>query len=158
MKIHGATLTRPQIEVVVIPRPTGDIIFQAQPVTEFADFFKLCPAPIPPTLRRKDGAVVQDVEDKQYKLNLDAWATQRTDWMIIKSLQVTEGLEWESVDSSNPDTWKNFRTELETSGLTALEINAVINIVVEACGLNQSKIEEATKRFLAGRAQASNAP
>lgn len=151
MKIHGKKIDRPEIGVVAIPRRDGDLIFMAQPVTEFEDFLKLCPMPLPPTITRKGGAQAHDVEDKDYKAAMDVWATQRTDWMIIKSLQATETLEWETVNLSDCSTWKNYQKEFEGSGLTSIEINSIVQIVIDACGLNQKKIDEATKRFLAGQ-------
>lgn len=153
MKLHGRKLNKPDFEVCVIPRAGSDLVFKAQPVMDFDAFNKLCPMPTPPSITRPGGVTSQDVEDPEYKVALDAWAANRTDWMIIQSLNATEGIEWEGVNNSDPSTWKNFRTEFETSGLTAVEINAVINAVIEACGLNSKKIEEATKRFLAGQTQ-----
>jgi hypothetical protein len=152
MKINGQVITKPEDEVVVIPRRSGDLVFKARAV-DFSDFMKLCPAPQAPTMIVKGGGKSLNVEDKEYKKALSVWATQRTNWMIIKSLQATEGFEWETVKMDEPSTWGNFQQELEDSGLTALEINAVVQIVLDACGLNQKKIDEATKRFLAGQAQ-----
>jgi hypothetical protein len=154
MKIKGRKLDKPQVEVCVIPRHDGDIVFKAQPVVDFTDFVALCPMPQAPVILKRGGTESRDVEDKDYKAALDKWAEQRTDWMIIKSLQATEELEWETVNVSDPSTWSNFRLEFEKSGLTGIEVNAVISIVIDACGLNQKKIEEATKRFLAGQVPA----
>lgn len=151
MKLNGRKLDKPQIEVCVIPRREEDLVFKAQPVLDFEPFNKLCPMPTPPSITRPGGVTSQDVEDPDYKKQLDTWAENRTDWMIVQSLSATEGLEWETVNLSDPSTWKNFRVEFEKSGLTAIEVNAVISIVIDACGLNNKKIEEATKRFLAGQ-------
>lgn len=152
MKINGNANLKPHIEIVVIPRGGNDLVFKAQPVTDFDDFLKLCPMPLPPKIVRKGGAVGEDVEDANYKASIEVWATSRTDWMILKSLQATEGLEWETVNMSDCSTWTNYRKELETSGLTGIEVNRIIQAVVDACGLNQKKIDEATARFLAGQA------
>lgn len=151
MKINGRKLDKPQIEVCVIPRRDGDLIFKAQPIVDFTDFVALCPMPIPPTVIRKGGEKGQDVEDPAYKEALNTWAKQRTDWMILKSLAATDDLEWETVKLNDPSTWGNYAKEFETSGLNPAEVNSIINIVVDACGLNQKKIDEATKRFLAGQ-------
>lgn len=158
MKINGRKLARPDFEVCVIPRADGDLVFKAQPVLDFDAFTKLCPMPTPPSITRPGGVTSQDVEDPKYKAAIDTWAENRTDWMIIQSLNATEGIEWEGVNHSDPSTWKNFRTEFETSGLTGIEVNAIIAAVVEACGLNSKKIEEATKRFLAGQVQGHAKP
>jgi hypothetical protein len=71
--------------------------------------------------------------------------------MILKSLSATEGLEWEQVDMSKPETWHNYGDELVSSGFSPAEIFAITEAVMTACGLNQKKIDEATERFLAGQ-------
>lgn len=157
MKLNGQTIKKPEDEVVVIPRRDGDLVFKARAV-DFADFLKLYPQPTPPVMLMKGGAKSVNVEDKEYKKAVEVWATQRTNWMIIKSLEATEGFEWETVKLDNPDTWGNFNKEFEDSGLTAVEVNAILNAVLDACGLNQKKIDEATKRFLAGQAEKQSAP
>lgn len=156
MKINGQPINKPEDEIVVIPRRTGDLVFKARSV-DFADFIKMMPQPTPPMVIMKGGAKSHNIEDKDYKKAMEVWATQRTNWMIIKSLEATEGFEWETVKLEDPSTWGNFQKEFEDSGLTAVEINAIVSIVLDACGLNQKKIDEATKRFLAGQAPAQSA-
>ena len=157
MKFNKKSDLKPDIEIVAIPRRDGAMIFKAAAVTEFDDFLKLCPMPIPPSIMRKGGVQGQNIEDPTYKAELDAWATRRTDWMIIKSLQATEALEWDTVKMEDCMTWTNFRTEFLASGLTPIEINTIIQAVVDACGLNQKKIDQATASFLAGQAALSAA-
>jgi hypothetical protein len=152
MKMFGKKNLKPDVEIAVVPRREGNLVFKAQPVTEFDDFDKLCPMPQAPIIQKRGGEESRNVEDVAYKASLDAWATMRTDWMIVKSLQATEGLEWETVNLAECSTWTNYKTELMASGLTPIEINTVIQAVVDACGLNQKKIDEATKSFLAGQA------
>lgn len=152
MKIAGQVIEGPKTEVIVIPRESGDIVFKAQPVLDFEPFEKINPTPNPPETMFPGGRKVQNLEDPNYKKELDNWAQQKTDWMVLKSLEATEGLEWETVDMAKPDTWENFKTELAKT-FTPGEQSKIIEIVLIACGLNQSKIDEATKRFLATQAQ-----
>lgn len=149
MKIHGKKVEGPQEEVVVIPRSSGDLVFKAKAVLNYEDFDKACPRPTPPKVIRPGGVRSSDPEDAEYLKQLDEWATNKTSWMILKSLSATEGLEWETVDWADPKTWKNYTKEMTESGLSAGETARIISIVMEACGLNQNKIDEATKRFLA---------
>jgi len=44
------------------------------------------------------------------------------------------------------------------SGLTAIEVNRIVETVMTVNGLNSRKIEEATKAFLAGPAAMSDTP
>jgi len=151
MKIKGQAIDGPQEEVVVIPRGDSEIVFKARAVLNFEPFEKINPMPQPKEKMLPGGERVQNLDDPDYEKKLQEWAQQKSDWMIIKSLSATEGLEWDTVDLAKPDTWGNYRTELETT-FTPGECSKIINIVMTACGLNQDKIEEATKRFLAGQA------
>ncbi len=151
MKLHGKKID-PASETLVLPRSSGDLVFIATAVASYENFDKLCPHPVPPTIKRPGQPEAQDTTDKDYLKALDQWASCRTAWMIIESLNATPGIEWETVKPSEPTTWLNFQKELEASGLTQGECMRVINIVLDANGLNEKKIEAATKNFLAGAA------
>jgi len=155
MKITGHDLKERYVETVVIPRTKTNIVIKAQAVLSFKDFEKLCPAPIPVEGMRKNQATgvmepFQDVESEKYKTALTDWAIKRTEYMILKSLEATEGLEWEKVEMSKPDTWKHYAQELVDGGFSDMESTRIINAVTTACGLNEEKITEATNSFLAG--------
>jgi hypothetical protein len=152
VKIQGKTFSGPDTIPVVIPRSDGDVVFKAQAVLDFSDFDALCPVPEPPGVIKPGNVRTKDPEDADYLEAMDVWAIKRTNWMILKSLDATEGLEWETVDKSDPETWDNFRTEMQNSGFTIVEVGRIIATVTEACGLNQDKIDEATERFLAAQA------
>lgn len=150
MKINGKEIQKQGIETVVFPRTDGDLVFKAQPITSFEDFDKLCPAPKAPELLKPGGIRIEDVEHPEYKKALGIWAEKRSNWMLIQSLSATPGLTWDTVNLSDSETWKNFAEELTKCGLSAFELSKLFDIIITACGLTQSKIEEATKRFLAG--------
>jgi len=153
MKIHGRKLSGPAVEVVVIPRQDGDLVFKAQAVLDYEAHDKLNPQPVPPIIVRPGGVQSQDMEDKDYNEKLDKWAVQKFYWMFLKSLEATPGLEWEIVDLSDPETWDKYQEEMKEGGLSPAEIQRIEACVSNACGLNQAKIDEATNRFLAGQAQ-----
>ena len=150
MKYAGKEISGPSTEVVVIPRSDGDLVFRAKAVLDYSDFDKLCPTPEPPPIVRRGGEKGFDTEDKVYQDAMDVWAEAKTNWMILKSLQETEELVWDTVDMSDPATYKNYETELQDAGFSPAEILRIVSIVITACGLNQEKIDEATERFLAG--------
>jgi hypothetical protein len=151
MKIHGVKLDTPNEEVVVIPRKSGDIVIRAKAILDDEEFLKLCPTPTPPEVIRAGGARSLDINDKDYLKKMDDWAANKTHWMVLKSLEATEGLEWDNVNMSDPATWSEYSKELQVAGFSQLEIVRILTAVTDACGLNQDKIEEATKRFLAGQ-------
>lgn len=148
MLIQGRKLDGPKEEVLVIPRQDQDIIFKAKAVLDYSDFDQLCPRPTPPIVIKRGGAKVADPTDIDYQKSLDVWATNRTHWMILQSLSATEGLEWETIDLVKPETWGNYEDELRQSGFSEAEGARIVNLVISANGLDQSKIDEATQRFL----------
>ena len=150
MKMNGKIIAGPTPEVIVIPKGETEYIFQAMPVLNYDEFDKICPVPTPPQIVKRGGEKVNDYEDKDYNTNLTTWAQNKNSWLILTSLQATEGLEWDTVNMAEPDTWKNYEAELKVN-FTEIEISLIMDKVHDACGLNQTKIDEATKRFLAGR-------
>jgi len=157
MKINGKKLDGPNIEVVVIPRQSGDLVFKAQAVLDYTDCDKLNPMPQPPKRLMRGGGTQENVDDPKYKKAVDEWALRKFYWMFVMSLKATEGLEWETIKMDDPSTWENYKKEMQTGGLSPGEVARIETCVTDACGLNQAKIDEATQRFLAGQAQAASA-
>jgi len=151
MKVNGKSINAPAEEIVVLLRTPENIILKAGVVLNYDLFNQLCPVPEPPIIMRKGGAKSVDVDDVVYNKNLLKWAQQKTDYMILQSLQSTDNIEWETVDINNPDTWHRYRKELISSGLTDPEIARIVEAVTTVCGLNQEKIDQATESFLAGQ-------
>lgn len=152
MKLHGKKISGPEVEILVIPRKSGDLVFKAQSVLDYTAFEALCPVPKPPETLRPGGIRSRNLESSEFLKALDDWAEKRTHWMILKSLEATPNLEWEEVKMDDPVTWKNYESELRSAGLSALEITRILSLVTGVCGLDQKKIDEATERFLAGQA------
>lgn len=151
MKIHGKKLNGPNVEVKVFPRSEGDIVIKAQAVLDESEFYELCPPPSPPIITKPDGTKRLDIEDEKYNNELRKWSSRKSGWITIKSLEATEGLEWESIDIGDPETWENVTQELKEAGFSTAERNVIHDIISVANGLDQKKIEEATARFLAGQ-------
>jgi hypothetical protein len=149
MKINGRKIEGPNVEIVVFPRPNGDVVFKAQGVLETEDFEKLCPAPKPPMKLLKGGKKVENVEDATYKAQVKDWNAKQLDWLFLKSLEPTK-IEWSTVDLARPETWNNYQTELKEAGFSTVEINKLLLAVMTANSLNESKLEEARERFLRG--------
>jgi len=156
MKINGVKVKGAYEEVIVFPRQTGNLVFKARAIADYSAFEKLCPTPVPPTRRYPGGREVKDVEDPKFNEALDKWANDKTDWMVLESLKVTPGLEWETVDVSDSETWGNYKDELKEAGLSPAEQGRLIECVGSANGLDQSKIDEATESFLVAQAAAAN--
>jgi len=153
MKYKGNKLEGAAEEIVVIPRQNGDIVFTIRAILDYDECDKLDPRPIPPTRILPGNRQQLNVDDTKYKEALDKWATNRTLYMVIKSLEATKDLEWEQVEISNPETWKFVDEEFKEAGFTAAESAYLIRKVMEVNGLNENKIKDATESFLAGQAE-----
>lgn len=153
MRMHGKKLERPNREIIAIPRADGeDIIFIAQAVLDYVQFDAMCPQPKPGVKILKGGEKQLDFESPTFKAELSAYSSRKYAWMVLQSLKETPGLEWETVDYGNPDSWNNFEKELRSSGFSDVEMQRIMKGVSDANCLNEDKVEEARKRFLAGTA------
>lgn len=148
MKLQGMRPEPPEAEIAVIPRDTGDLVFKCKPVFDFTDFEKACPMPKPPLVTYRGGEKMQDIDDPKFRSKLEERGRRRMAWMIIKSLEDTEGLEWELVDPKNPKTWEKIFDELKEAYLSPSEINYIIGKVQEACRMDEDRLEEARRRFI----------
>ena len=153
MRLNGKKIEGPNSCIIVIPRQSGDLVFKAQAVLDFDDFKTIYPEPTPPEILYPGGEKGKDLENPNYIASITEWAGRKTSWMVMKSLEATVGLEWETIDFSKPETWDNYKTELQSAGFSPIEIMRIINCVMDANGLNQDRIDEAMKRFLAGQGQ-----
>lgn len=150
MKITGHTFTGPKTNIIVIPRDEGDIIFKARAILDYKEFDAICEAPKPP-VRKKPGETkgTPVFEDPEFQEKLDDYARKRTNYMILKSLEATEGLEWEKIKLSEPETWHLYEEELAGAFFSEVEVTQIINGVLDANSLDDEKIKEARERFLA---------
>lgn len=148
MKIGGQPISRPKDEFIVIPRDGQNVVFKAQAVLDYTQFNELCPEPKPPVRKYPNGKEEVAYDDPGFLKQRDDWAGKRSSWLILESLNATEGLQWDTVSLSDPTTWDNYKTELETIFTTG-EINAIIGVVMKANSLDDSRFDEAKKEFLA---------
>ncbi len=156
MKIAGVSLDTLHEEVLVLTRGEQDIVIRARAVKSMDDFEKLCPDPKPPGVRVKGGVFVPNLEDANYKKELERHGEKRLAYMVIKSLEATVGLEWEVVKPGNSQTWLEWKKELTDANFSSVEINRIIGAVLAANSLDEKKLEEARKSFLAGQGKASD--
>lgn len=175
MKLNGRPLPGPAVETVVIPRGShfedveveeggekkivhkevfDDLVFECQAVLDFSDFEKLCPVPNPPkSMKPGQQVATPDFENPKYKKAIADLSGLQQDWMILKSLDATPGIEWEKVQRDKPETWKLWQDELKDGGLTIGEILKIQQGVITANGLDDTKMTEARERFLAAKRQ-----
>lgn len=150
MKISGKKIDRVSEKIIPILRGDKDaIILTVRSLDSWKEFDELCPKPEPPMIKRVGETVsTPNFNDKGYQEAINEYATRRVAFLVIKGLEATENLEWETVNIKDPTTYKYYLDELIESGLTDIEVGRIVDTVMEVNGLNEEKIEEAKKRFL----------
>lgn len=150
MKIHGHKPNAGNVVKLVIPRQNGEsMLFIAQGIFDDSEFTKQFVQPQP--AQKVEGNVTTlDYKHPLYLERIKAWSKMRTEWIILKSLEATPGLEWETVDMDKPETWGNYSAELKEI-LMPIEVSKVEDAVMTACALTAHKIEAATQAFLLGQ-------
>ena len=150
MKIAGIDPKGLSNEVVlVLPRGEQNIVFRAKGLPEMDEFNTLCPTPKPPGKYTKEGWV-PNLNDPTYQQVLGIWAKKRLGYMVVKSLAPSE-IEWDSVKENDPRTWPNWEDDLKSGGLTQVETNRVLALVLEANALDEAKLQKAREVFLVGQ-------
>lgn len=149
MKYNGEKIEGATIKTIVLPL-NQDYIIKAQAVLDYKEFEKMCPYPEPPTVTKPGGQKSQNYEDPNFKQKVAQWSKLKTDYIIWKSLQASEHIEFETIDPSDPTTWGNVTTELGAVFPNAA-IARIFDLVMDVNALDQDKIDEATKSFLLGQ-------
>ena len=143
MKLKGRTPGLPAPTPVVFERGDDQFVFMVQAVLDYTEFDKLCKEP-KPKISMKTGKAVDTQDHKDALLK---YAQHQTHWTILKALEATEGLEWETVDMDNPETWANYKDELIDAGLTNGEVAHLFEQVADANSVDEKKMQEARDRF-----------
>lgn len=146
MKLNGKK-PEPHVVWCVLPRPDRELSFRCEAILDYSEFEALCPAPVPPATVTKNGKQA-NLKDTTYLTQVAARAAKQVLWMLLKSIEHTPGLEWETVDRNKPETWSKLEEELKDSGLNDYEIKRLANCIYQANALNEAVIEEARQAFL----------
>lgn len=155
MKLNGKVIEAPKEHEVVFEREGDYIVFKIKPVLNFDPYSELNPPPEPPTKVVGDNPPVPDYTDKKFQKRMQDWNENKFRWMILEALSATPGLEWETVDMKNPETFKNFEEELKNSGLTDMEQQVLVREAVERNIITPESMREARDTFLALQSQTS---
>ena len=148
MWINGKKIEGANEEIIPIPRGNGeDIILIVRAILDMEPFEKMCPPPTPP-VRKIEGVDIPQLRDPNYVKAVTKYAEKRMAYMVITSLEATEGLEWEQVDVNDPSTWPLFRKEMTEAGFSDVEVSRVIAGVTSVNALSEVKIQAARERFL----------
>ena len=148
MKIKGKEIKGKSRDFALIPRPDGDIVLWVEAVTNYDDFRKHCPFPVPPAVINRKGERVVDAQNAEYLAQIRTYANKQTAWTVLKSLDLPENeLEWDTVKMDKSGTWENYEQELKDSGLSYGEIKILLDKVFEVNAMSEAKVEEARQSF-----------
>lgn len=147
MKLSGKKIEGPNEETIVIPRGEGQIVLKARAILDYSEFEALVPAPKAPTITHVGGEVSEDIKDKDFLKLREDYAAKRFRWIILKSLEATPELEWETIKMNDPATWENLEKELTSSGFSVPEVGLIYSGAMAANTLDGDKIKEAKTRF-----------
>lgn len=148
MKIGERIIQNDNLEVVVIPRTNGDLIFHFKPVLDDKIFEELVKQPKPPL--KMDGEVKTLLyADPDYLVKFTEYYNQKKSWMFLMSIAATKDLTWDTVDMGNPNTWTSYEAELKSAGFTVVERNLLQQGYEKVNCLNQEHLDAARNRFLA---------
>lgn len=152
MKINGKKLDKINQDVLVIPRPEGDVVFIAQGVLSYKEFETICPIPEAPMVSPAEnkGAPYRDLKDPKFVALYNQHFQRKNDWFVIESLKASKDLEWETVDSRDPDTWGNWKKELEEAFFTENEIFKIYQLCLSVNSMDDGMLQAARDRFIAG--------
>lgn len=151
MKVNGIVLTSMRIVEVYLPISGGQAVeFKFRPLRSDENFESILTKPEPPTKTGKGGVKHANVEDKFFKDAVTDWVTKKLDWEFLTSVSITEGLEWETVNMGDPNTWKNWRDDA-AKVFGNSELNKLFGGFLDAQYLTEEVMEKARERFLTGR-------
>lgn len=148
MKIDGVKIEGVNEDFIVIPRGDNKIVLRARAITSYSEFDTILPLPKPPTKIKPGGKKVVDIENPRYRQAIEEYSSKRTYWMLLKSLEATESLEWDTVQINDPSTWNNFEKELRDSGFSEIELTKIVQLVLQVNSLDEAKLEKAREDFL----------
>lgn len=148
MRIGNHARATKENVTVVIPRKDFNLVFTFQPVLDFDEFDKIYPE-IEPTVKVVPGGEkTTDYNSPDYKEKVKKREEARSAWAFLTSISATEGLEWSTVKMEDPSTWINFEKELRTFGIGPGESQSLMKAVIDASGITNEHVKEATEAFL----------
>jgi len=149
MKIAGQEIKGPCVETLVLSRESGPLAIKAQGLPDFDEFDALCPEPKAPGKLTKNGWE-PNLKDENYRSVLNIYNEKKLAYIVVRSLEASE-IEWDTVDINNPKTWVNYRTDLKNAGFSEIEVGRIVQTVLQANALDETKLEKAREVFLAGQ-------
>ena len=160
MEIAGVKLGAPAPKLICFPRTnpeTGEeyeIPFMCGAVLDFSEFNEAFPEPKPGKIRRPGKEEEDDFENPAYRDAVMDYSVKKIQFMLLKSLESTEGLTWNKVKIEDPETWELWKEEMAEVGFTEMEISKLQLEVMQANAFDDETLNEAKANFLRRQAEA----
>ena len=135
--------------ILILPRGEDRLVFKARGRRDMDEFDAICPLPKPPGKQTRDGWV-PNMNDPTYQQVASEWSKKRLGYLVVSSLSPSN-IEWDTVSLADPRTWPNWEKELLDNGLSQIECNRVLGLVMEANALDEEKLKKARDVFLLGQ-------
>lgn len=149
MKYKGKKIEGRNADILVLEKGGEQIVFKAEALMNYKEFDKICPTPEPPERLLPGGIRKKNERDPKYIKAMDDYAEYRVNYMMLKSLQATKDLEWETVDIIKPETYGNWQIELEQAGFSEIERMRIMQLCTRVNALDDNMLDEAKESFLA---------
>jgi len=156
MRINGVEFNKPMTVEFVFPYNGIDIVLKAKAVSDYTEFDKLCPQPVPPMKVLATGEKIPHLEAKEYVAAMGVYNTKHSDWTVLTSISATDDLKFDTVNMADPTTWGNWKKDITKASLPDRLITKIYTLVAEANLLSDEKLEQARNRFLARQVVAQN--
>jgi hypothetical protein len=156
MKINGVDpSTIPSEDILVLPRGKQQIVFTARGLPDMDAFQALCPEPVAPAKMTSEGWK-PDEQNPDYVSSKLEYNRRRLAYMVVNSL-APSNIEWDTVNIDQPGTWANWEDDMKANGkgLSQVECNLVLKLVLEVNQLDEAKLKKAREVFQLGPQQAS---
>lgn len=150
MKLQGKKVSGPKIEEIYVETVEGPVMLIVRPLGSDDNFEEVMPSPRPPARQLPSGELLYDNEDKNFTQSILNYSKYKVAWQVIRSLDRTPGLEFDTVNMSDPLTWENVYKEIEDS-LGDKTMKRILTAFGKVNVLDDDQIEEAKKSFLALR-------
>jgi hypothetical protein len=148
MKINGKVLDSLRIVSVYLPVANNDAVeFKFRPLRSDESFEKVSPRPKPPKQVRPGGVETFDTSNPAYRSKIDHWAASKVNWEFLTSISATDGLEWSTVDMDKPETWANWKAELDKL-FPDSHIAKIYQGFIDAQYITEEMMEKARQLFL----------
>lgn len=154
MKINGVDpSTIPSRDFLILPRGNSFIRFDAEGLPDMDAFNQLCPEPVAPGKLTPEGWQT-DEKNPDYVSSKLEYNRRRLAYMVVNSLAPSK-IEWDTVVIDQPGTWANWEDDMKKAGISQVECNLVLKLVLEVNQLDEGKLKKAREVFQHGPQQAS---